>query len=509
MRFTSKKLVASALAAAVLGGSAIPASAQTPPTLTPRMQVQHLLRRFAFSASPETVTAVTASGVSAWLTQQETLTGLGSCSGEIETPPASLSASGNYVDYNVFDRLIIQHMVFTPCQLLAKMELHWLDHFAVGLQTVGDPALMYHYEQTIRADALGNFAKLVSDVSQEPAMLIWLSNNNNSGPVANENFARELMQLYTLGLYKLNDDGTQLLTNNNPTPSYSQAEVQELAKAMTGYSVTFDYTNPNPETRFTTQFNTNNHYSGKLAFFGHIQTVPNDITSIPFVVQQISKQRSVAPFIVTELLQRFVTEKPSAQYISNVVAVWRAAEKAPDQLAQVITAIANDPEFNAAYHSMAKQPAEMVFGALRSMPGAMTPPPNAAPGSSVQSGLGNLSQDLLYPPSVFSFYRPGALNTLTNTGSVLNRTYVFNTLTRADAVGNPSVDTYIDMAALRVRINNMHQAVISTYLMDALLDGGTAALQGKLNEYLGAKPSDNQIRGAIWLLLNTPDFAVN
>ena len=92
-------------------------------------------------------------------------------------------------------------MILTPRQLQAKMELHWLDHFSVGLETVGDPAMMYHYDQTIRANALGNFATLLNAVAQEPAMLSGCRNNYNSGRSPNENFGREVMQLYSTGIF--------------------------------------------------------------------------------------------------------------------------------------------------------------------------------------------------------------------------------------------------------------------------------------------------------------------
>ena len=496
-----------ALTALLLGTAWLPAAAQTPPA---RNQVQHLLRRFAFSAPPETVTTVIGIGIPAWIAAQAALPASTDCSAEIETPPTAFASKGLYVDYNVFERMVMQHMAFTPCQLQAKMELHWLDHFAVGLQTVGDPAIMYHYERTIRANALGNFTTLMIAIAQEPAMLIWLNNNYNSGPVANENFAREAMQLYTMGLYKLNDDGSTVLdANKNPVATYGQPEVQELAKAMTGYYVSYDGGNGNPETRFSVQYNQYAHYAGALKFFGKAQAVPTDGSAIAYVIGLLCKQSSMAPFMVTELLQRFVTEHPSAAYIGRVVAVWRKAERAPDQLAQVITAIANDPEFASGYHAMAKQPAELLIDVLRALPGGMTPPPNAQPGSSLQWELSSLGQQLFYPPSVFSFYRPGAVQTTINTSFVLNRTGVFANAVNADPVQNPSADTFIDIAALRTRIGAARPGPIRDYLLDALLDGGTPALSTLLGGFLGATPSDNQIRGAIWLLLNTPDYAVN
>ncbi len=494
-----------ALLAAAGGLATVPAGAQTALT---RSQTQHLLRRFSFSASPAAVTATLASGTAAWLAAQENWSALDDSNTELETLPTAL-VNGGYPDWNIFERAMMQHMLLTKRQLQAKMELHWLDHFAVGLGKVGDPAIMYHYDQTVRANALGNFETLLTAVAQEPAMLIWLDNNNNAGPVANENFARECMQLYTMGLYQLADDGAPLRDATGATlANYTQPDVQEVAKAITGYSVSVDYTNNNPQTRFSVQYVPSNHYAGTLHFFGRAQAIPNDATAIAAVMHVIARRPAVAPFMATELLQRFVTEHPSPTYIGNIAAVWRATQDKPDQIAQVITAIVNDPEFAGAYHAMGRQPAELVLDTLRALPGAMQPTADTTPGSSLLWELSNLGQQLFYSPSVFSFYRPGALNALTNTGSLLSRTGVFANITNADPA-SLYTDTFIDIPALRAAMGVTHGAGIATYLLDALLDGGTPAQQSLVAGYLGAAPSDNQLRGAIWLILNSPDYAVN
>ena len=133
---------------------------------------------------------------------------------------------------------------------------------------------------------------------------------------------------------------------------------------------------------------------------------------------------------------------------------------------------------------------------------------NTTPGNTLLWELSHLGQQLFYPASVFSFYRPGNLSALTNTGSVLQRTSIFANTTNADPA-NPYVDTYIDIPALRTAIGSTDARPIRDYLLDALLDGGTPAQSDILGNYLGHAPSDTQIRGAIWLLLNTPDYAVN
>ncbi len=473
-----------------------------------RAQVQHFLRRFAYSAPPATVTSVVSSGVQAWLTAQDNWISLDDSGSELETLPTAL-VNGGYPDFNIFERAVVQHMILTPRQLQAKLELHWLDHFAVGLETVGDPAVMYHYDQTIRANALGNFATLLSAVAQEGAMLVWLNNNYNVGPIPNENFARESMQLYSMGIYQLNDDGSvKNGATGTPLLNYTQKDVVGLARAMTGYGLVFDSTNNNPQTRFSVQYFPGNHYSGTISYFGKAQPVPTDGTAINFVMTQLAYRPSTAPFMVKELLQRFVTQNPPPQYISDIVAVWRKTEKAPDQIAQVINAIVNHPDFATYYNSMPKQPAELVLGALRQLPGVLQATPNVTPGSSLLWELNGLGQQLFYPATVFSFYRPGFVQNLTNTGTVLARTGVFANITNAQQSG-AYTDTYIDVGALRTAIGSDKGSDISAYLLDALLDGGSSGMQTIINGYLGGKPDDNRILGAIWLLLNSPDYAVN
>jgi Protein of unknown function (DUF1800) len=481
---------------------------KAPTTPTTRQQVQYFLRRFGFSAPPATVTSVVSSGIPAWLTAQDNWQNLNDSGSELETLPTQL-VNGSLPDPNIFERAVYQHMILTPRQLQAKLELHWLDHFAVGLQSVGDPALMYHYDQTIRANALGNFTTLLTAVAQEGAMLIWLDNNYNAGSVPNQNFAREVQQLYSTGIYKLNPDGS-IMTGKSGEPllNYTQKDIVALSQAMTGYGVVYDPNNNNPQTRFSVQYFPGNHYSGPIKYWGKKQNVPTDGTAIAYVMGQLAIRPSVAPFEAKELLQRFMTENPSAADISAIAAVWDANKKAPDQIAQVINAIVNLPDFNTYYNSMLKQPAEMVFGSLRQLPGVMQATANVTPGNSLLGELNELGQQLFYPPTVFSFYRPGDLTTTDNTETILSRTSVFANITNAQQSG-AYTDTYLDIPTLRTLIGSTDGSAISAYLLDALVDGGSPGLQTILRAYLGKTPDDNQILGGIWLLLNAPDYTVN
>ena len=174
----------------------------------------------------------------------------------------------------------------------------------------------------------------------------------------------------------------------------------------------------------------------------------------------------------------------------------------------MINAIVNYPDFATSYRSMPRQPAEFIVDSLRAVPGMMQATVNTTPGSSILWELNNLDQQLFYPVSVFSFYRPGGLSVLTNTGSVLARTGAFaNEVNGTQA--NPYTDTWIDIPTLRARIGSTNENKIATYLLDALLDGGSDQEAHELRKYLGSTPTDARLQGAVWLLLNAPDFAVN
>jgi uncharacterized protein (DUF1800 family) len=476
---------------------------------TQRQLVQHLLRRFTYGAPPEAVTTVLNEGTDTWLAQQLNWQAIDDSQSELEQLPTQLNAQGGYDDYQVFERILMQHNILTNRQLQAKLELHWLDHFAVSLQKVGDPALMSHYDATVRANALGNFAALLAAVSAEPAMLYWLDNNYNYGGTPNENFARELMQLYSTGPVQLNPDGTQVLDGNGlPVPNYTQRDVVEIANAMTGFGVLYDYNNNNPETRFSVEFVPGYHYDGPLKFLGKHRNVPQDQTAIAYVCNILAHQPSTAPFQVSEMLKRFAIEKPSRNFIADIVAVWTENVDAPDQIGQVVSAIMHHKDFAAAYHGMLKQPAETVTGSLRQLPGMMQATQYVAPGGSLLWELSNLNQELFYPPSVFSFYTPGHVGNTINAATRLNRTNVFANIVNG-AQSNQYTDTWIDIPTLRTRIGSTKKQAIADYLLDALVDGGSAKLRDIIMGFMGETPDDAQIQGAMWLLLNTPDYAVN
>lgn len=524
MHETRKKRLGGWLAGLALSLSiASPAPAADTPTQ--RQLVQHLLRRFAYSGSPAMVDQVVALGASAWVDQQLNWTAIDDSKSMLNQPPHKyvdpLNCDFCLPNYYAFEALVYQHNMFTNRQIQAKMELHWLEHFSINTSNL-DPPNMYNYDQVVRADALGNFAKLVSDVAVTPAMLQWLNNDGNKAKGPNVNWARELMQLYTTGVFQLNQDGTQVLKNGQPVLNYLGPDIKAMAKAMSGYNVVF-LKGADPMNNYTVTFNPSLQVGGSVSFLGDTHTIPRNSTAIATIVNFLAHQPSTAPFEVTELLKRFVTEKPSRKYVSDIVKVWNANVDAPDQLAKVVKAIIAHPEFDTSYKALPKQPIEKVFGALRQLPGKMQASATKAcgqfdqfqqAGQSLEGLTSEGGQELFYPPNVFSFFIPGHIETTNTTSAIVGQTDVFSQLLersppQSDTCKGTGADVWIDVPTLLANIGSTDGRKVANYLLDALVDGGSPGLRGTVISYLGSAPDNATIQGAVWLILNSPDYAVN
>jgi uncharacterized protein (DUF1800 family) len=494
--------------------------------LTPRVKAQHLLRRLGFSAPPALVTQIVHQGVDNWFAQQLTPSSIDDSAAlaKIEPLPTRSNSTGGYDDWDLWERRLIQREHYTKRQVQEKMVLHWLDHFSVSNDAVGDPAVMSEYEDVLRADALGNFATLASDVARTPAMLYWLDNNYNDGsdPVhnpPNENFARELMQLFTIGPYELNIDGTPKTNAAGiPIPSFSESDVKQVAQGLTGFFVDYDYgPYTDPETRFKTKFGSWMHTHGNRTILGHLVSVPSGPMCANAVIDALASYESSAPFLAKELLQRVAIENPSPRYVAEIAGVWQQNRLNKNQIAIVLKAIEQDPEFYTSdYHSMPKEPVELLAQFARDVPVIFQEAHYSGggtngPGQSMLWYLNLALQEPYYPPSVFSFYTPGHKEQLVSQVALLDR---FNDIgdISGDSYNYSWVDTGIDLPALRYQIGpkNTDPATVEAYLLDAMVDSDSSVLATTVKTYLGTDPVDDQhLAGAVWLIATSPEFEVN
>ncbi len=170
----------------------------------------------------------------------------------------------------------MSEMLTTPAPLTERMTLFWHGHFTSGLREVRSPQLMYRQNVTLRQHALGNYRELLTAVVHDPAMLLYLNNQQNRRDAPNENFARELLELFTLG------EG-----------HYTEQDVREAARAFTGWRML------PPDGRFTVV--ARQHDDGEKLFLGARGRFDGDD-----IVAQILKQPRAAEFIVEKLWREFV-----------------------------------------------------------------------------------------------------------------------------------------------------------------------------------------------------------
>ena len=218
--------------------------------------------------------------------------------------------------------------------LREKMVLFWHNHFATSIAKVRQPGLMFNQNCLIRRHALGNFGPFLQAMSKDGAMLFWLDSNSNVKVKPNENFARELMELFSLGV-----------------GNYTERDVQEAARAFTGW-----HTNGEEF-----KFKPGAHDSGPKTVLG--QTGPFDGTD---VVRVVLEQPATARFLVRKFYQFFISDitSPSDKLIEPLCAAFR---KSGYDVAALVKTMLSSKHFYSehAFRQRIKSPVEYVIGSAQ------------------------------------------------------------------------------------------------------------------------------------------------
>ena len=270
-----------------------------------------------------------------------------------------------------------------------------------------------------QADALGSYLKLMQDVSVSPAMGHYLDMANNdkanlkTGTAANENYARELMQLFTIGLTELNRNGTQVTDKGQPVETYTQDTVTNMAKVCTGWTygkASGTTTGHNPQYFLVPMVpvETLHDLTTKTIFGKQLSAGNTAQKDLDDALQIIFDQPSMAPFISKQLIQHLVTSNPSPAYIERVANVFDSDSTGTrGNLKSVVYQILTDPEARAGDTEAAtadfghmREPILFVANLLRGLNGAL------AATSTVANYATSTGQNLFNPPSVFSYFPP-------------------------------------------------------------------------------------------------------
>src|SRR5256885_7462603 len=228
--------------------------------------------------------------------------------------------------------------LYSPWQLREQMTWFWMNHFNVFQYKANLRVLVADYEErAIRTHALGRFRELLGATARHPAMLIYLDNAQNAANRINENYARELMHLHTLGV-----DG-----------GYTQRDVQELARILTGFSVNFDREMP--------KFIPGRHDYGDKLLLGH--TIRGrGAAEVDEALDLLARHPATARFICRKLALFFVSDDPSEVLVEQLASTFRSSD---GDIAAVLRELFASAEFRASLGTKFKDPVHYVVSAVR------------------------------------------------------------------------------------------------------------------------------------------------
>jgi hypothetical protein len=417
-----------------------------------------------------------------------------------------------------------QRVAFALSQILVTSGLDV--NLAYGMAT---------YQQLLRDNAFGNYEDLLTKVTLSSVMGDYLNMVNNDKPAngvnPNENYAREVLQLFSIGVWNLNQDGTQMVdAKGAPVPSYGQDTVEGFAHVFTGWTypvlpgVPARTHNPKNFLGDMVPVDSNHDNTARTLLNGAV--APAGLSAqgeLTFAIHNIFMHPNVGPFIGKQLIQKLVTGDPTPQYVSRVAAVFNNnGQGVRGDVKAVVAAILTDPEARGATKL------DPGYGKLREPVLFMT---NAARALNTQSDgvffgqqSNQLGQNLFYPTSVFNYYPPNYVLpdktniapefAIQNSSTAINRYNFANTLsfgTIAPLSTLPgATGTTPDWSALSALAADPNALLDK---LDALLMHGTmpAAMRASIVPAINAIAATDPLtraKTAFYLVTTSPQYQV-
>ncbi|MFS8084536.1 MAG: DUF1800 family protein [Acidobacteriota bacterium] len=510
-----------------------------------------LLEQATFGPSDASLAHVKAVGVSAFIEEQLAAAATkypaypffpfnkpGTCVNATAPPynADSFCARDNYSLFQLQRQFFMQGATATD-QLRQRVGFALSQVFVISAVEGGlnQPYGMAEYQQLLRDSAFDNFENILTRVTLHPTMGKYLDMANNNkvtnGVEPNENYAREILQLFSIGLVKLNQDGTPMLdAAAKPVPTYDQAQIESFADVFTGWSYP-------PQPGQIARFNNTPYFLGQMVSFSANHdtsakqllgaTAPAGLSAAADLANSLHNiflHPNVAPFISRPLIQKLVTGNPTPSYVGRVAAVFNnnGAGVRGDMKA-VVRAILNDPEargdlkIDPAYGKL-REPALYLLNILRGFNGQTD-------GVSFQRAGTSLLQPVFYSPSVFNYYPPDYIvpNTnalgpefaIQNSTTALGRintanTMIFSTIIAPDPTVIGATGTSLNMLPLQTLAADPAQLVAK---LDALLLHGTmsSAMKNAIIAAVNVIPASDTLsraRTAAYLAVTSSQYQV-
>jgi uncharacterized protein (DUF1800 family) len=517
------------------GGGGGPIAGPPPPpaiALPTRTQAARFLSQASMGSSKVDVDAVAAQGYAAWLDAQLAMPRATSHWDWLVAGGFGTAASMN--NQAGFDPVMWRQLIAGGDQLRQRVGMALLDFLVVGIDGVDLPWRQFAvaaYVDVLMDGAFGNFRTLMQNISTNAAMGYYLTFAGNrkanpaTGAVPDENYARELMQLFTIGLLKLNADGTVQTNGGVPVETYTQDDITGLARVFTGWNLDSADNSTPDRLRRPMANNAALHESGAKTFLG--TTIPAGTSgpqSLTLALDAIFAHSNVAPFISKQLIQRLVTSNPPPAYVARISAVFENnGSGVRGDLKAVVRAILLDVEARSdaiagtATEGKLREPIMRLTGWARAF-GASSPS-GAWPIGDTSSSSTRLAQSPGRSQSVFNFFRPGYTppnSAIASAGLVAPEFQITN---------EPSVIAYVNyMAAIIANGSGDFRADYSTIsalasdsaalidqvdiLLGAALSAATKASIKSAVDSIAAGAIANRAYTAILLTLAAPEYLV-
>jgi uncharacterized protein (DUF1800 family) len=307
----------------------------------------HLLNRLSYGVTPDELAHIRAIGRDAYLEAQlhpESIDDSAMDALLAQQPILFLSRRDVYaLGFTGRAHLALPHGMVTRAsfsrrQLFERMVEFWTDHFNVPMDDLA-PDLIVMQREVIRRHALGRFRDLLHGVAQSPAMLYYLDNTYSTREHPNENYARELLELHTLGV-----DG-----------GYTEADVQAAARALTGWRVE-DAT----ESGFI--FDPSMHDTEPKTILGHTMPAGRGIEDGLHLLSLLASHEATSRYLSRKLCVRFVADNPPDSLVDSTAQVWRETD---GSIVPVLRHILTSAEFYAAAGQKLRRPLDVFIGAMR------------------------------------------------------------------------------------------------------------------------------------------------
>ena len=531
------------------GGANPPPPPPAPPTTAQLADASRFAAQATFGLDYAAIDSLARRGKTAWLEQQFALPVADHSSIVFDLlrrrDAGEFAAYEEDIEYLIlFRRFAWWHRSITANDVLRQRVAFALSQIFVVSDNVDDliinPLALSGYYDMLLDNTFGSYRDLLRDVTLHPAMGIYLShvNNRRSDPMNNifpdENYAREIMQLFSIGLFELNIDGTiKLDADGDPIPTYSNVEIREFAKIFTGLSYGGPgafFGNPYPNFQSPMQMFDAEHEPGpKNLLNGTVvpagQTGSQDIEA---ALDNLFNHPNVGPFIGKQLIQRLVTSNPSPAYVERVARAFNGDSTGiRGDMRAVIRAVLLDSEANAvpditAEFGKLREPVVRYASLLRQL--------GATSNDGFIANTGYFLQELgkqhpLSAPSVFNFFLPAHSPSgeiadaglvapefqITTSNSIVGMSNLIDFIVIADFVTDApepfsavslSFEDYISVA------NDVDQLMDR---LDIVMTGGTLATETReaIADVIDDIPEpDLRTRIALYMVLISSDYAV-